>query len=109
MKIEKVNEHSEDQNQWVFDDKGYVAEDGIDLDTDKVEQVMKPQAGVRYVGDVRDKSFVPVGFEGSNKKDVPKPRVEFTKTKAHKKATQKTVSFFSRIENKIFNFIKKIR
>jgi len=62
MKIEKENQHSEDHNQWVFDDKGYTTEDGIDLDTDKVEQVMKPQAGARYVGDVRDKSFIPVGF-----------------------------------------------
>lgn len=103
-------EHSEEENQWVFDEKSYSTDEGIDLDMDKVEKVMKPQAGARFNGDVRDDSFVPVGFRGQDvarKKEIVKPNVEFKNPGIHKKSIKKTTSFLSKLEEKFFSIFKK--
>ena len=103
-------EHSEEENQWVFDEKSYITDEGIDLDMDKVEKVMKPQPGARFNGDVRDKTFVPVGFRGQEipkEKDMAKPNVEFKDPGIHKKSIKKTKSFLSKLEEKLFSIFKE--
>jgi len=103
-------EHSEEENQWVFDEKSYSNDEGINLDIDKVEKIMKPQAGARFVGDVRDSSFVPVGFRKqdlSDKKVETKPQVEFRNLSVHKKSVKKTASLLSKLEGKFFTIFKK--
>ncbi len=105
-----------EEEKWVFDNESYSNDEGIDLDTDKVEQVMKHQPGARYIGDVRDKSFIPVGYhqpvtQQSKKVSLKRPKghVEYTKPGLHKKTFKHTTNFFSKLENFVFAMLKKIR
>ena len=104
-------EHSEEENQWVFDNKSYRGESGIDLDIDKVEEVIKPHSGARFVGDVHDKSFVPVGFKDRPevlRKDIrKKAHVEFKKPSLYVRVPRKILNVMSKIEDFFFNLLKK--
>ena len=105
-------EHSEEENQWVFDNESYRSDTGIDLDIDKVEEVIKPQAGARFVGDVRDKSFVPVGFKQQPeviKEEVrKKARVEFKKPSLFVRIPRKILSIMSKIERFFLDLLTKM-
>jgi len=92
-------------NEWVFNCKTSGDEEGIDLDIDKVEQTMKPEAGARYIGDVRDQGFVPVGFRSFDSTQKVKSRVEFKNPGVYKK----TVKKIAQAENWFFKLLKKIK